>query len=52
VPYTTLIRPGGEVVYRQPGAINPLEMRRLIISNLADDDYIGHQAYWQTRSDK
>jgi peroxiredoxin len=51
VPYTTLIRPGGQVVYRHQGTINPLEMKRLIIANLADDDYIGHQAYWQTPSD-
>jgi thiol-disulfide isomerase/thioredoxin len=49
VPYTMLIRPGGEVVYKRQGTITPLEMKRLIISNLADDDYIGHQAYWQTR---
>lgn len=52
VPYTALIRPGGEVVYRRQGTINALEMKRLIIANLADDDYIGHQAYWQTPSEK
>jgi peroxiredoxin len=48
VPFTMLIRPNGEVVYRRQGTINPLEMKRLIIANLADDDYIGHQAYWKT----
>jgi hypothetical protein len=42
-----LIRPNGEVVYKHQGEINPLELRRLIIANLADDDYIGHQAYWK-----
>jgi hypothetical protein len=47
VPYTMLIRPNGEVVYKHQGEINPLELRRLIIANLADDDYIGHQAYWK-----
>jgi thiol-disulfide isomerase/thioredoxin len=52
VPYTTLIRPGGEVVFKRQGAINPLEVKRLVIANLSDDDYIGHQAYWQTPSDK
>jgi peroxiredoxin len=52
VPYTMLIRPGGEVVYRQQGEIDPLELRRLIIANLADDDYIGHQAYWRTAAEK
>lgn len=52
VPYTILIRPGGEVVYRRQGEIDPLELRRLIIANLADDDYIGHQAYWRTADEK
>ena len=47
VPYTMLIRPGGEVVYKQQGAIDPLQVRRLIIANLPDDDYLGHQAYWR-----
>lgn len=47
VPYTMLIRPGGEVVYKRQGPIDPLEVRRLIISNLPDEDYIGHQAYWR-----
>ena len=52
VPYTALLRPGGEVIYKRQGTINPLEMKRLIISNLVDDDYIGHQAYWQNHSEK
>jgi peroxiredoxin len=52
VPYTMLIRPDGTVAYKYQGSINPLELRRLIIANLADDDYIGHQAYWRTASIK
>jgi thiol-disulfide isomerase/thioredoxin len=52
VPYTMLIRPDGTVAYKYQGSINPLELRRLIIANLADDDYIGHQAYWRTAADK
>jgi len=48
VPYSMLIRPDGTVVYQRQGALDPLEVRRLIIANLADDDYIGHQAYWRT----
>lgn len=48
VPYTMLINPKGEVVYRIQGEIDPLKLRRLIIANLPDDDYIGHQAYWQS----
>ena len=47
VPYTMLIRPNGEVVYKRQGTIDPLELKRLIIANLSDDDYIGHQAYWK-----
>ena len=46
VPYSMLIRPGGQVVYKRQGTIDPLKVRRLIIGNLKDDDYIGHQAYW------
>ncbi len=48
VPYSMLIRPDGTVAYKFQGPINPLELRRLIIANLVDDDYIGHQAYWRT----
>jgi peroxiredoxin len=47
VPYTVLIRPDGEVAYENQGPIDPLTVRRQIIANLADDDYIGHQAYWR-----
>jgi peroxiredoxin len=48
VPYSMLIRPGGEVVYGHQGTIDPLQMRRLIIANLPDDGYKGHQSYWQS----
>jgi hypothetical protein len=44
-----LIRPDGTVVYKYQGEIDPLELHRLIIANLPDDDYIGHQAYWQSK---
>ena len=42
-----LISPKGEVLYKRQGPIDPLEVRRLIVANLPDDDYIGHQAYWR-----
>jgi hypothetical protein len=49
VPYTLLIRPDGTIAYKmQSASVNPLELKRLIIANLADDDYIGHQAYWKS----
>ena len=41
LPYTLIIKPGGEVIYRHGGAIDPLEVRKVIIDELgryyADD---------------
>ena len=41
LPYTLIIKPGGEVIYRHSGGINPLEVRKVIIKELgryyADD---------------
>ncbi|MGQ9588729.1 MAG: redoxin domain-containing protein [Planctomycetota bacterium] len=34
VPYTVLIAPGGKVIYRKDGAIDPLEVRREIVKYL------------------
>jgi peroxiredoxin len=48
VPYTLLIRPDGEIVYKSQGTVDALQLKRLIIANLPDDDYHGHQAYWKT----
>jgi peroxiredoxin len=46
VPYTVLIRPDGTVAYQHQGPTDPLEIRRLILANLPDDDYIGIRAHW------
>jgi len=46
VPYTVLMGIDGHIIYQQQGEIDPLEVRRLILANLPDDDYIGQQAYW------
>jgi peroxiredoxin len=48
VPYTMLIAPDGKVIYRKQGEIDVLELRRIILANLPDPDYIGHRAYWAT----
>jgi thiol-disulfide isomerase/thioredoxin len=48
VPYTLLIAPDGRVIYKSTGSVDELQLKRLIIANLVDDDYIGHQAYWKT----
>jgi thiol-disulfide isomerase/thioredoxin len=47
VPYTLLIRPNGGIVYKSSGSIDELRVKRTIIANVADDDYIGHRAYWR-----
>ncbi|PYX38056.1 MAG: redoxin [Acidobacteria bacterium] len=52
VPYTMLIGRNGEVLYKRQGPIDALQLRRTIVANLADDDYIGHQAYWRTPAQK
>jgi peroxiredoxin len=49
VPYTVLLGIDGHVIYQQQGATDPLEVRRAILANLPDDDYIGQQAYWNTK---
>jgi peroxiredoxin len=49
VPYTMLIAPSGEVIYKHQGPIDPMSLKRLIIANLPDGDYAGHREYWQTR---
>lgn len=46
VPYTVLLSPKGEILYKHQGAIDALELRRYIIANLPDDDYMGHTEYW------
>jgi thiol-disulfide isomerase/thioredoxin len=52
VPYTVLIKPDGEIIYQHQGAIDPIELRRAIIANITDDNYIGHQAYWHSAVSK
>jgi peroxiredoxin len=34
VPYTLLVAPGGKIIYRKTGAIDPLELKRAIIAYL------------------
>jgi thiol-disulfide isomerase/thioredoxin len=34
VPYTLLIAPGGKIIYRKTGAIDPLELKRAIVGYL------------------
>ena len=48
VPYTALLSPDGQVLFKNQGAINPLEVRRVILKSLPDDRYIGTHAYWNS----
>ncbi|MEO7142088.1 MAG: TlpA family protein disulfide reductase, partial [Bryobacteraceae bacterium] len=48
VPYTVLIGMDGETLYRSQGAMDPLEVKRVILKHLPDDNYKGQQAYWNS----
>ncbi len=48
VPFTALISTTGEVLYKAQGQINPLDVKRAILKNLPDDNYIGQHAYWNS----
>ncbi len=49
VPFTVLLAPDGKVLYQKQGEVDVLELRRVILANLPDPDYIGHRAYWATK---
>lgn len=39
LPYTVLIGPAGEYLYRSEGPIDPLELKRIIVKNLRQDRF-------------
>lgn len=47
VPYTVLLSPAGEVLYRKEGDLDILDLRRHILASLPAD-YVGFQKYWMT----
>ena len=49
VPFTMVIAPGGKMIYQKQGEVDILELRRVILGNLPDPDYIGHRAYWAAK---
>jgi thiol-disulfide isomerase/thioredoxin len=49
VPFTMLIAPDGKVLYQHQGEVDILALRRVILANLPDSDYLGHRAWWATR---
>lgn len=46
VPFTVLLAPDGKVVFQKQGEVDILELRKAILANLPDSDYVGHRAYW------
>ncbi|HPT28581.1 MAG TPA: TlpA disulfide reductase family protein [Bryobacteraceae bacterium] len=46
VPFTVLIAADGRIVYQKQGEIDILDLRKAILANLPDSDYVGHRAYW------
>ncbi len=49
VPYTMLIGIDGKMLYQEQGELDILKLRRTILANLPDPDYIGHRAYWASK---
>ncbi len=49
VPYTMLISPDGKMLYQEQGELDILKLRRTILANLPDPDYIGQRAYWANK---
>ena len=49
VPFSMLIAPGGKVLMKTSGVIEPLKTRRAILASFPDDDYVGQNAYWNQK---
>ncbi len=49
VPFTMVLAPGGKILYQKLGEVDILELRRMVLANLPDPDYLGHRAYWKSR---
>jgi peroxiredoxin len=48
VPYTILLSGDGKVLYKQMGSVDVLELRRVILANLAAE-YSGFSDYWKSK---
>lgn len=46
LPYSVLLSPEGKMIYEHQGEVDILKLRRIILGNLPDPDYMGHRAYW------
>lgn len=46
VPFTIVIAPDGNVIYREEGEVHLHALRRVVLSHLPDGAYVGNSAYW------
>jgi thiol-disulfide isomerase/thioredoxin len=49
VPYSMIIAPGGKVMAKFSGPLDILQTRRTILASFPDDDYVGQNAYWNSK---
>ena len=49
VPFTMVIGLKGEVLYKSLGTIDALEIRRTLLRNFPDDEYVGVQDYFNQK---
>ena len=49
VPYSMVIAPGGEGALQGERPLDMLKTRRLILASFPDDDYVGQNAYWNSK---
>lgn len=47
VPFTMVLSPNGEVLYKSLGNIDALEIRRTLLRNFPDDEYVGVAEYFR-----
>jgi hypothetical protein len=47
VPFTMVLGPNGEVLYKTQGSMDALEIRRTLLRNFPDDQYVGMQEYFR-----
>jgi thiol-disulfide isomerase/thioredoxin len=49
VPYSVIVAPDGKVLHRSNGRLDILRARRTILASFPDDDYVGQNAYWNSK---
>jgi peroxiredoxin len=49
VPYTAIIGPDGRTLYASRGPLDILKARRIVLASFPDDDYVGQNAYWNSK---